>query len=626
MNRSFESKAARRPGCVLSTQDGISQTQRTVILIVLCVVFTLLTLDSLKNNCVTIDEAAHIPAGVSQWDRGRFSLYQENPPLVRSLVTLPVWLSSPRTTYARERIGVGERTEWIIAQDFINENHDTYWGLLFKARCVSLALGLLCGLLIYVWAAEMFGDPAALVCAALWMIDPNVMAHSGLATLDAGATFFGLAATYVFWKFLRSPSWLGACLSGLSLGLALASKFSMLALIPSWTGMALLGRWLSRGTEPSDNSPRPWVTGVQIVSALVLGLTVLNCCYGFEGSFTRLAHFRFVSSILGCGSSDRKTDVLGSNRFDGTILGKLPIPLPEPYVRSFDSQKHDEERKLARIDDGRLYRGGTWIGPLTTLARKLPPGSFLLLAVAGCAYLLRYCSIGAGVTLAALPAAVLFGLLCTQTGLNWAFRYSLPALPYLFLCVGPFVQKAWPTRTGRSLVLVCLVWNVQQLIIIRPDFLSYANFLAGGPDQAHRYFLGSNYDWGQDILRLKRWSDEHPGATPLVYACYGAIHPPLVGLKQTGLPEGPRSFGEGGLEFSPYYLAISTNLLHGLPSPVPSEMGRFLIRPLVCRKGWENLKPVARVGRSILIYHITSTDYDVYIGTRRIDPNDGATP
>lgn len=70
------------------------------------------------ENAATVDEFAHLPAGVSHWERGRFTLYHENPPFVRALIALPVWLSGPKTDYRRERIGLGIRSEWRVGQNF----------------------------------------------------------------------------------------------------------------------------------------------------------------------------------------------------------------------------------------------------------------------------------------------------------------------------------------------------------------------------------------------------------------------------------------------------------------------------------------------------------------------------
>ena len=50
------------------------------------------------------------------------------------------------------------------------------------------------------WAGENYGGEAAIVCAALWLTDPSAVAHSGIATVDAGSATFCAAACYVYWR------------------------------------------------------------------------------------------------------------------------------------------------------------------------------------------------------------------------------------------------------------------------------------------------------------------------------------------------------------------------------------------------------------------------------------------
>jgi hypothetical protein len=141
----------------------------------------------------------------------------------------------------------------------------------------------------------------------------------------------------------------------------------------------------------------------------------------------------------------------------------------------------------------------------------------------------------------------LLGALCLQTGLNWAVRYTLPALALLFVSLGHGLRVALGRRWGAACIAACLLWNAIEFARTRPDFLSYGNLLAGGAAAAHRDFLGSNYDWGQDLAGLKRWSDEHPAVRPLVHACYGGIDPRLLGLPITGIPGSPSRRRSGAL-------------------------------------------------------------------------------
>src|SRR5690348_10074181 len=48
----------------------------------------------------TIDEPAHLVAGISHWKFGRFDLYRVNPPLVRLVAALPMLVVDPKTDWS----------------------------------------------------------------------------------------------------------------------------------------------------------------------------------------------------------------------------------------------------------------------------------------------------------------------------------------------------------------------------------------------------------------------------------------------------------------------------------------------------------------------------------------------
>ena len=66
-----------------------------------------LAVESASTPPPLLDEFAHVSAGVSHWDRGGFSLYREDLPLVRSLNALPVYFSGARMNYQRAVAGAG---------------------------------------------------------------------------------------------------------------------------------------------------------------------------------------------------------------------------------------------------------------------------------------------------------------------------------------------------------------------------------------------------------------------------------------------------------------------------------------------------------------------------------------
>jgi hypothetical protein len=571
-----------------------------VALLGVLIAFEVLATESITTNSIMIDEFAHLPAGVAYLRHGLYSMYDENPPLARDLIALPAVLFGAKMDYSRA--GGSRRWEWDVAQDFRKTNPDRYLAMFAWGRFVIVGLSVACGALIFLWAHRLYGAAAAAFCATLWFSDPNVLAHSTIATTDVAATFFGLLATFLFSEHLRNPSLRSTVSTGLALGLAVGTKFTLVVLVPAWAVMALV----TEGTRLPSHARAPWRAVVQAATASLAALLVLNALYGFRGTFSALGSFTFTSPLLS-GSPQTPVGDLVGNRFQGTWWGGVPMPLPSDLLIGLDSQLNEQQTgKFANLVNGRIVDGGSWFSPLRILCLKTPEGSLLLFALTAFSWL-RNRRAGTGELLPLIPPLILLGFLCSQAGgLNFAYRYTLPALPFLFIATGRFVRAAWTHTPGRIFLVICLASNAAAVLSSRPSYLSYGNGLVGGIDGAQRMFLGSNYDWGQDLFRLKHWSDDHPKMKPLVVAFYGPMVPSEVGL-ETRLPPAtlfrhPHDMPAG--VDGPFYLAISSNGMHGLPSYIDGGPGITVAG--IFRSTW--LRPenaIARVGSTIFIFRVS---------------------
>ncbi len=128
-----------------------------------------------------------------------------------------------------------------------------------------------------------------------------------------------------------------------------------------------------------------WGRGAcQMGVILLLGLYVLNLGYGFEGSFQRLGEYGFVSETLGGPKDEGQMAYApqGRNRFEGTWLAHLPVPLPKNYLMGIDLQRWDFERKMWSYLRGEWRLGGWWYYYLYALAIKVPLGTWVLVLLA----------------------------------------------------------------------------------------------------------------------------------------------------------------------------------------------------------------------------------------------------
>jgi len=305
------------------------------------------------------------------------------------------------------------------------------------------------------------------------------------------------------------------------------------------------------------------------------------------------------------------------NRFQNSWLGAIPIPLPGEFLAGIDRQKVDFELGWWSYLRGQWKRGGWWYYYLYALLVKMPLGVLalivwgLILALFGYRYrrgLVDECFVW-------LPALAVLVLVSSQTGFNHHLRYMLPIFPFLILGasrLGCFLSlQHW--KSG-LLVLALTLWSVVSTLTIRPHYLSYFNEVAGGPDNGHNHLLDSNIDWGQDLLFLKAWLDEHPEARPLGLAAFNTIDPRILGLQFTLPPPGPTR----GADFSeldssqlgprPGYYALDVNFVRGFPYSAADGRGQFRYINLHEYEYFQHFQPIAKAGYSIFIYHITLED------------------
>jgi hypothetical protein len=544
-----------------------------------------------------IDEVAHLPAGITYWYFGRFDFYRANPPLVRLLAALPVVLARPNTDWKNFNTHPGG--EWTVGGDFIAANGEQSFWYFAMARWACIPLSLVGGYVCFRWSTELYGGWAGLLSLALWCFCPNVLACAQMITPDAGAAALGAAAGYLFWRWLGQPSWRRAVVAGGALGLAELTKTTWVILFLLWPVLWAVYRWPDRRRLPG----RDWAGQAgQLGVLLVFGLYTVNLGYAFEGSFQRLGEFRFDSKALGGVERDPTSPGLEvqGNRFAGTWLGALPVPVPRNYLLGIDVLKHAFEEQKPSYLRGEWRRGGWWYYYLYALAIKVPLGTGLLLLLAAA---FKLCRAGPPVRLRdelvlLAPAVLILVFVSSQTGFNHHLRYVLPALPFAFIWAGQAAQARVRGWAVPAVVAGALAWSVASSLWVYPHSLSYFNELVGGPANGHAHLVDSNIDWGQDLFYLKRWLDQHPEARPLGLAYFGNVPPSLAGIESERVPDWPASRGneadaEGGRGQGPRpgWFAVSVHRLRG------EGYGYFL-----------GFRPVAMAGYSIYVYHLSLDD------------------
>ena len=184
-------------------QDRSSRWHTAIAVACLAVHVCLLAWGAYRHS-PTYDEPAHLAAGISHWQSGRFDLYRVNPPLVRMVAALPVMLAGTQTDWIRRSETL--RSEFRVGCDFMRANGKRSFWLVTLARWGCIPFSLLGGVVCFAWARDLYGPSAGVLATGLWCFSPNILAHGQLVTPDVGAAATGLAASYAFWRWLRQAT------------------------------------------------------------------------------------------------------------------------------------------------------------------------------------------------------------------------------------------------------------------------------------------------------------------------------------------------------------------------------------------------------------------------------------
>lgn len=526
--------------------------------------FLVLTIHAARVETPTVDEFAHVPAGMAYLVHGRFDLYSKNPPLFKALMSAPLLARSAVVVPEVDVPPLGWGP-WLYGQRFMQANRERYLELFLPARLVVILCGLLAGVVIHSWSHELFGTRAAALCTALYFLSPTVLAHSHLATTDVGGMAGVVLVMYLLRRACSRPGIAHVLLVALAWGAALLVKFTAVLLLPVVVAVVAVCRWNDRKRALRD-----------LLLIAVGALLVVNLGMGFQGSFRTLERYNLDSAF--------------GRSLQRVLPGWTPVPLPREYVVGFDAQKRDTESgEFGSYLNGRWSEGGWWYYDLVALAVKTPLPFLPMLL--GAARLLRSCRLPRDELLLLLaPPAVLVVAMTGFNRLNIGIRYLLPLFPFLFILLGALWTR-WSGRGSQIAAAVVVAWYAAAALATAPAHLSFFNLAVGGPRNGHRLLLDSNLDWGQDLYRLRPALEQagYEGKIGLLY--FGHVDPALYGIEYELIPAGPV---EG-------VLAVSVNYLMGAGYVVTAPDESLRVVPPGHLDWLRDHEPVARAG-SIWIF------------------------
>ncbi|MBI4359199.1 MAG: glycosyltransferase family 39 protein [Candidatus Nealsonbacteria bacterium] len=568
----------------------------------------IVTVSSIRNDSLTMDELAHLPAGYSYLTQQDMRLNPEHPPLIKDLAAFPLLfiegIKFPSEVKAWKDDVNGQ---WDFGNKLLFRSGNPAEEMIFWSRIPMILVLLLLGFFVFRWARELYGKKISLLALFLFAFSPTLLAHGRLVTTDVGAALGVVLASYYFLRFLKDSSKRNLAAAGVALGLALLTKFSTILILPFLGFLILAWAWLN------SSSGRQFLISffthcLKFIVILAIALTMVWLLYAYHvWNYPPEKQAQDASSILASHPIQALRKIIPP-------LSYSPVLRPLAYyllglVMVF--QRGAAGNTTYFLGEVSATGWKNYFPVVYLIKEPLPFFLLLLIGVLTAAYLMKKpfwqsprsrfkeWLKGHFTEFSFLSFIALYWLTTLGGNLNIGVRHLLPVFPFtILLTSGLTLLWLRPPFLRFRLVLLglLLAWQAVSVVNVYPSFLAYFNELAGGSAQGHIYVVDSNLDWGQDLKRLNQWLEKNK--IEKIYLDYFGGSDTRYYLSQKYLPwRGDQKPEE--LTETPY-LAVSATLLQG----GRGEAAKGFQDKTGYYRWLDQYSPLAQIGYSIFVYKI----------------------
>lgn len=607
-----------------------------ISLVIICCASFFLMWNAASQESAIVDELAHIPAGYSYVHELDYRLNPEHPPLLKALSGLTLLPLSPQFSTTHPTWVTGINNQWQVGYLFFLANVDTLDTIILLTRIVPMLFMVGLIVITFFLARRVMDELWALFPTFFVAFSPHFLAHGHYVTTDVPLTFGVVLSVFFFLLYLQKSTSKHLWLAGITLGIALLLKFSSLLLLPVFL---VGGGMYMYAHNKSDALKKHWLSIIRawIVSFIKIGGIAFLLIFIVYTIFTIQMppeKQSFDTSLLLTRYFQHTPDSLW--QCPGVVLSCIAqatqelsdVPVIRPLSQYITGILMVSERSaygnpvyfLGEIGTGWWYYfptvfllkeplailivilWGLWVGVRRLIQnRKRPLSEYILLRTPEFIMMLF---------------VLLYGYISIQSSLNIGFRHILPILPFVYILsvasiyrgcqkkdvsyrflLSRMIQKAFKKITVLKRIVPVFFLSILsgflliETLLVSPYFLSYFNEFGGGVWNGWRYVVDSNYDWGQDLKRLRDFVEEN-NIERIAVDYFGGGTPDLY-LSDTYVPwtyEDP-SPTEDNIE----WFATS---IHNLQFYRHASSGGY---------GWLSSieYPYARVGTSIFVFRLS---------------------
>ncbi|EKE15845.1 MAG: 4-amino-4-deoxy-L-arabinose transferase [uncultured bacterium] len=590
-----------------------------LIMAAIIIFFLVVSILNAKNDGITYDEVAHIPAGYSYLTQHEMRLNPEHPPLLKNLSAIPLLFldinfNTTQDFWTKDNVA---DNQWNAGRNLLYHSGNDADKIIFWSRIPLIILSLALGLFIFFWTKKISTTTAAFMAFILFSFSPNVLGHNHLVTTDVGIAAFIVFAFYFFIKFIKNPSWKNVLWAGIFLGLLQLAKFSAVMTFPI---LFLLTIFYPFFKKEQIERAKIKILGEYIFKGIlvfVISLVMVWALYYFNTyNMPKEQIDNAINYYFHFDDPNIKT----------IYARKILFAINEyPLLQPMGEYLFGVMRVFQRVAGGNVTyfmhnvssKASKAYFPLVFLIKEPLPILFLTLfsliaffrntIIAFYAATKKSSSENLDIfskfvrhrltEITMFTFVILYSATSIFGNLNIGFRHLFPLIPFVYILVAKKISDFQKEHTNKRVftllmtIILCL-WLIVETLISYPYYISYFNQTVGGPKNGYEYVTDSNADWGQDIKRLQEYLNQHPEIEKIRV----------------------NYFGGGDAE---YYLG-EDRIISWWDTKRPIENGWYAISVLFIQESLYDQKksseenynwlkkytPIAQIGTSILIYHI----------------------
>jgi 4-amino-4-deoxy-L-arabinose transferase-like glycosyltransferase len=477
----------------------------------LLVLMAMLAGGAALRESVTIDEVAHIGAGVSYLQKLDLRMNPEHPPLPKVLAALPLVCRGVRADYGHISWTTSEKFlpaflgQWVFG-DWLLERWNDPKSVLAWVRLPMLLVTLALGCVVYLYARRLGGAWGGLLCLSVYVSTPAFLSFGPLVHTDLAVTLFSLLALWTFAEMWQQPNRKNVVLFALSVAGALLSKFTAGVLFAAFLAFRLSLGWRAVPGQPLSKTElrqwrrARWRATLKGVSYAALAVYAFYFVFSWHQSTSALERFGTGPVAL--------------------LLRRLLMP-PLLYLGGVLWVVLSARRGTFVL--GHAYPHAVWFYFPVVFALKSFLGFLgllLLAAVTGiCKKVRSETSIAVIPTQFALHWRVLWVSLLVFTGvcllspLDISIRHFSVPLVLLIMLLAPlprmlgYFKGRSVALAGAATVVALAVSCLFAAVHAYPYYLPYINALSlGRPNYA--LVNDSNVDWNQGLPEVRRFAEQ----------------------------------------------------------------------------------------------------------------------